>query len=50
MRITLRDMTKNDEYYVGTCTHVNENNYEYEQSALRRISWLKSMEQYGLKF
>ena len=42
-------MTKDDEYYVGTCTHVNENNIEYEMSAHRRIPWLRSMEQYGLK-
>jgi predicted N-acetyltransferase YhbS len=42
-------MTKDDEYYVGTCTHVNENNVEYEESALRRISWLKSMEKLGLR-
>ncbi|MFX1388622.1 MAG: hypothetical protein ACFE9Z_00995 [Promethearchaeota archaeon] len=42
--ITIRDMIEDDEYYVGTCTHVNENNIEYEQSYPRRISWLKSME------
>jgi thiol-disulfide isomerase/thioredoxin len=41
-------MTKDDEYYVGTCTHVNENNIEREMSAQRRIPWLRSMEQYGL--
>ena len=49
MRIIVRDMTKEDEYYVGTCTHVNENNIEYENSAPRRISWLKNMEKYGLR-
>ena len=49
MQIIVRDMIKEDEYYVGTCTHVNENNYEYEESAIRRISWLRKMEQYGLK-
>lgn len=42
-------MTKDDEYFVGTCTHVNENNLEYEMSAQRRISWLRSMEQFGLR-
>jgi len=42
-------MTKEDEYYVGTCTHVNENNPEREKSAPRRISWLRRMEKYGLK-
>jgi hypothetical protein len=42
-------MTKEDEYYVGTCTHVNENNDEYEASFPRRISWLRSMEKYGLR-
>jgi hypothetical protein len=49
MSIIIRDMTKEDEYYVGTCTHVNENNIEYENSCPRRISWLKSMEQNDLK-
>lgn len=42
-------MAKDDEYYVGTCTHVNENNEEYEKSAPHRISWLKRMEQHGLR-
>ena len=42
-------MTKDDEYYVGTCTHVNEDNFEYELSYPRRISWLKSMEKNGLR-
>lgn len=49
MGIIIRDMTKEDEYYVGTCTHVNENNLERERSAPRRISWLRSMEKYGLR-
>ncbi|MFW9941435.1 MAG: hypothetical protein ACFFFT_10380 [Candidatus Thorarchaeota archaeon] len=49
MDILIRDMTKDDEYYVGTCTHVDENNIEYKESALRRISWLKSMEKHGLR-
>ena len=48
MGVIIRDMTKNDEYYVGTCTHVNENNKEREMSAPRRIAWLKRMEQHGL--
>jgi predicted N-acetyltransferase YhbS len=42
-------MIEDDEYYVGTCTHVNENNDEYESSCPRRISWLRSMEKYGLR-
>jgi hypothetical protein len=42
-------MTKVDESYVGTCTHVNENKVEYEMSCPRRISWLKSMEKHGLR-
>jgi len=49
MQIIIRDMTKEDEYYVGTCTHVNENNIECEKSAPRRISWLRSKEKYGLR-
>jgi len=49
MSIIIRDMTKDDEYYVGTCTHVNENNNEYEMSCPHRISWLRSMEKSGLR-
>ncbi|MFX1417494.1 MAG: hypothetical protein ACFE9N_01095 [Promethearchaeota archaeon] len=49
MSIIIRDMTKDDEYYVGTCTHVNENNIEREESCPRRISWLRSMEKHGLR-
>ncbi|MFX0041605.1 MAG: hypothetical protein ACFE8L_01720 [Candidatus Hodarchaeota archaeon] len=48
MGIEIRNMTKDDEYYVGTCTHVNENNIEREMSARRRIPWLRSMEKHGL--
>ena len=47
--IIVRDMIKDDEYYVGTCTHVNESNIEREMSCTRRISWLRSMEEYGLR-
>ena len=49
MAITIRDMTEEDEYYVSTCTHVNENNIEREMSAKRRISWLRRREKNGLK-
>ncbi|MHA2124357.1 MAG: hypothetical protein ACXABO_09060 [Promethearchaeota archaeon] len=49
MGIIIRDMIEDDEYYVGTCGHVNENNNEYEVSYPRRISWLRSMEKYGLR-
>jgi len=49
MSISIRNMTKDDEYYVGTCTHVNEDNTEREMSCLRRISWLRSMEKRGLR-
>ena len=49
MNVIIRDMTDEDEYYVGTCTHVNENNKEIEASSPRRISWLKQMEKNGLK-
>ena len=49
MSIIIRDMTKDDEYYVGTCTHVNENNIEREKSRKRRIFWLRNMEKYGLR-
>ena len=49
MSIIIQDMTKDDEYYIGTCSHVNENNIEREISCPRRISWLRSMEKHGLK-
>ena len=49
MTLIIRDMTEDDEYYVGTCTHVNENNTEYEWSCPRRISCLRSMESKGLR-
>lgn len=49
MTIIIRNMTKEDEYYVGTCTHINENNVEYEASCPRRISWLRYMEKDGLR-
>jgi predicted N-acetyltransferase YhbS/thiol-disulfide isomerase/thioredoxin len=49
MTLIIRDMTEDDEYYVGTCTHENENNTEYEWSYPRRISWLRSMESKGLR-
>jgi thiol-disulfide isomerase/thioredoxin len=42
-------MTEVDEYFVGTCTHINENNVERESSSPRRISWLKQMEKHGLR-
>ena len=41
-------MTKSDEYYVGTCTHVNESD-EIDRSAERRIAWLQSMYRKGLR-
>ena len=47
MSLVIRDMKEEDEYYVGTCTHVNENNIEREESCRRRIAWLKSMERHG---
>ncbi|MFX1490597.1 MAG: hypothetical protein ACFFBI_15705 [Promethearchaeota archaeon] len=49
MSILIRNMIEDDEYYVGTCTHINENNIERENSCPRRISWLRSMEKYGLR-
>jgi hypothetical protein len=42
-------MSKDDESYVSTCTHVYENNFERENSCSGRISWLKSMEKHGLR-
>ena len=45
--IVIREMTEADEYYVGTCTHVNEGE-ENDRSCARRIPWLKEKRAEGL--
>jgi len=49
MSIKIRDMLPEDEYYVGTCTHVEENDEEIEECAQERIAYFKKMKNSGLK-
>ncbi len=46
--IVIRDMRPEDEYYVGTCTHVNESE-EINASAERRLAWLRDRYGEGLR-
>jgi GNAT superfamily N-acetyltransferase len=46
--IDVRDMTREDEYFVSTCTHENESD-EIDASARRRLAWLRSQEPAGLR-
>jgi GNAT superfamily N-acetyltransferase len=44
----VRDMTAEDEYFVGTCTHEGESE-EMDSCARRRLAWLHSKEGEGLR-
>ena len=44
----VRDMSDEDEYYVGTCTHVYESG-EIDDCARRRLEWLHGMSREGLR-
>lgn len=46
--IEIRDMGRDDEYFVGTCTHINES-AEIDACAERRLRWLRSMHARGLR-
>lgn len=46
--IEIRDAEPADEYYVGTCGHVNETD-EIDACAQRRIAWLRSNAEAGLR-
>ena len=46
--IEIRDMETDDEYFVGTCTHVDESE-EMDACADRRLSWLRRMHKDGLR-
>ena len=46
--IEIRDMLREDEYFVSTCTHENESD-EIDASAGRRLAWLRSKEPEGLR-
>lgn len=39
--LLIRDMQKDDEYFVGTCTHTNESDI-LDEYAKQRVSWLRS--------
>jgi GNAT superfamily N-acetyltransferase len=46
--ITVRDMTPDDEYYVGSCTHENES-AEIDACCERRLTWLKGNYENGVR-
>jgi GNAT superfamily N-acetyltransferase len=46
--VTVRDMGATDEYYVGTCGHVNESD-EIDACAQRRIAWFRNKYEAGLR-
>jgi len=46
--LPIRDMTGDDEYFVSTCSHVNETD-ETDAAGVRRLAWLKKMQPDGLR-
>jgi GNAT superfamily N-acetyltransferase len=46
--IEIRDVTADDEYYVGTCTHENES-VEIDACCERRLAWLKGNYENGVR-
>jgi predicted N-acetyltransferase YhbS len=46
--LDVREMTPEDEYFVSTCSHVNESE-ETDQCGHRRLAWLRSMSEKGLR-
>lgn len=46
--IKICDMGKDDEYFVSTCSHINESD-EIDRSGQRRLAWLKAMYSQGLR-
>ncbi len=46
--IEISDMDTTDEYFVGTCTHINESE-EIDACAARRLGWLRRMHEKGLR-
>ncbi|HUV29735.1 MAG TPA: hypothetical protein VMY05_01400 [Acidobacteriota bacterium] len=46
--VKTRDMEPRDNYFVATCTHVHESS-EIDACARRRLTWLKSMYESGLR-
>jgi GNAT superfamily N-acetyltransferase len=48
LEIIIRDMQKEDEEFVGSCTHVSETT-EWTASCLRRVPWLHDQHTRGLR-
>ncbi|MFH1311739.1 MAG: GNAT family N-acetyltransferase [Candidatus Eisenbacteria bacterium] len=46
--VKVRDMNQDDEYFVSTCTHINETD-EIDACARTRLAWLKGMHAKGLR-
>jgi predicted N-acetyltransferase YhbS len=46
--VQVRDMTQADEYFVSTCSHVNESD-EIDACGRARLAWLRSMQEKGLR-
>ena len=46
--IKVRDMQEADEYYVSTCSHINESD-ELDAHARQRLQWLKANYEKGLR-
>lgn len=47
-RIKIRNMDRFTEYFVGTCTHVNESE-EADACGRRRVTWFRNMHEKGLR-
>ena len=45
--VTVREMDSSDEYFVGTCSHVDESP-EIDACSERRIAWLREMREQGM--
>ena len=46
--VQIRDMDETTEYFVGTCTHVNESE-EADACGKRRVAWFRKMYEKGLR-
>jgi GNAT superfamily N-acetyltransferase len=46
--IEVHDMETNDEYFVGTCTHINESE-EIDSCGSRRLAWLRARHEKGAR-
>jgi GNAT superfamily N-acetyltransferase len=46
--LDIREMTPEDEYFVSTCSHVNES-AEIDQCGQRRLEWMRAMREQGLR-